>query len=451
MTASAPSDAPPPDAPADGVGLLRAMRRRLTAAPAAVPPVDALPIDRLLRQAAARADVGTALPPLAHLGRLRRGAAAAAGRVLLYFLRLLSLDQSRFNHLIVRALAAVSSQAAGQQHALAAVQATAGAHSAAAARGLAAAQADAAARLAALESALLVRLDESAAHLAAVREEQALLQRGVEELRSSTTWLRTQTDVLRRRVAAPAPPASAAAVPSEAAALATPPPASSGLDAWMAAAAFRGDEAVLRDGQRRYVELFAGRRDVLDIGCGRGVFLELLRDAGVPATGVDADRDMALWCREKGLAVTCADALAHLAQTPAASLGGIFCAQVVEHLATPDMLRLIELAVRALRPDGLLVIETLNPESLLVLYRWFWVDLTHQRLVHPQTLRVIVEAAGLRQIEVRHVPPPPGALRLPVLTLPGVEAADLAAFNDATRYLNDLLFGSFDYAIIGVR
>ncbi|MDX2171003.1 MAG: class I SAM-dependent methyltransferase, partial [Deltaproteobacteria bacterium] len=277
------------------------------------------------------------------------------------------------------------------------------------------------------------------------REQRRMLLGAVQDLRDTAAWLRTQTEILRRRhdYAPPATPPGAAAPPREA--------ARQTIDAWMVAAAFRGDEAELRERQRRYVPLFAGRRRVVDLGCGRGEFLDLLREAGVQARGVDADLDMALWCQEKGLEVTCADALTVLEQLEPGSLDGVFCAQVVEHLPTADMLRLLELAARALEPGGLLVVETLNPESLLVLYRWFWADLTHQRLVHPESLRQLFAALGLHDVRVEFVPPPEGAVRLPVLELAGADAERLAAFNRATQYLNDLLYGSFDYAVIGVR
>lgn len=455
MSPPAHGVAPPPAG--DTAARLRALRPRVAAARAASDAArPARPSLPALDLAAAHTDVGVALPPLDHLGPLRRALATMVGRLLLYFLRLLSIDQTRFNRLAIDALGEVASRARrDQESAQTALAAAADAASAAAAAERAALAAD----LATARTTSSERAAEQAAALAALREQQAALQRDVGALRhdvaalqDATTWLRTQSDVLRRRAAAGA---AAPAATTGATASTAPAPAErehgAHLEAWMVAEAFRGDESAVRERLRRYVPLFAGRRDVLDVGCGRGEFLELLREAGVPARGVDLDRDMTLWGREKGLDVTCGDALAELARLPAGSLGGVFCAQVVEHLATADMLRLVELAAHALRPDGVLVIETLNPESLLVLYRWFWVDLTHERLVHPETLRIVFQTAGLRDVEVRFVPRPDDAVRLPLLEVPGADPARLADFNRATQYLNDLLYGSFDYAVIGVR
>ncbi|MGH7790347.1 MAG: class I SAM-dependent methyltransferase, partial [Candidatus Binatia bacterium] len=293
------------------------------------------------------------------------------------------------------------------------------------------------------------------AQLAGLEQTQSTHAQQLAGLHEASERLRTQADVLRRRVAAAgeAPPAgarSAALAPAPMPAVALDD-TEAAVDTWLVSQAFRGTEEALGDRQRQYVPHFAGRRDVLDIGCGRGEFLLLLREAGIAARGVDSDRDMALWCQEKGLDVTCTDALTYLAHQPEASLGGIFCAQVAEHLATPDLLRFIHLAHRALRPDGLLLIETLNPESLLVLYRWFWVDLTHERLVHPETLKFVLQSCGFRDIDLHFVPPPDGPLRLPLLELPGAPPEGLARFNAATQYLNDLLYGSFDYAVMGIR
>ena len=95
---------------------------------------------------------------------------------------------------------------------------------------------------------------------------------------------------------------------------------------------FRGSEEEIKERQRIYVPYFEGRNDVLDIGCGRGEFLELMRESGIQARGVDLDLDMILLCRDKGLDVSVDDAFAYLGALPDDSLGGIFAAQVIEHL-----------------------------------------------------------------------------------------------------------------------
>lgn len=214
---------------------------------------------------------------------------------------------------------------------------------------------------------------------------------------------------------------------------------------------FRGSEEAIKDRQRGYLDHFRGRASVLEIGCGRGEFLELLGEAGVSARGVDLDLDMVLYCREKGLDVVHADALAYLESLPDESLGGIFAAQVIEHLETPQMTRLVRLCHRKLQPRGVLVLETLNPECLFVLYRWFWVDLSHVRLVHPQTLQFLLESIGFTGVGCRLLPPGDAPVTIPPLEVRDAVVPELARFNAAMDYLNRLLYGSSDYAVIGTK
>lgn len=213
----------------------------------------------------------------------------------------------------------------------------------------------------------------------------------------------------------------------------------------------RGSEDMVREHHRAYIEYFQGKDVVLDIGCGRGEFLELLREAGIGGEGVDFNPDMVQHCREKGLQVSEADALTYLQSLPDNSLGAVFCAQLVEHLTTEDMLALIKATHQKLRTGGVLIVETLNPESLLVTYRWFWIDPTHIRLVHPETLKFLFESAGFSEVVHRVLPPPEGPILLPPLKDGSFAQDELANFNQATQYLNQLLYAGFDYAVIGSK
>jgi O-antigen chain-terminating methyltransferase len=214
---------------------------------------------------------------------------------------------------------------------------------------------------------------------------------------------------------------------------------------------FRGREEATRERQRVYVEHFRGRERVLEIGCGRGEFLQLLEGAGVPAKGVDLDLDMVLHCRERGLDVVQEDAFTYLESLPDACLDAVFAAQVIEHFDTAELPRLIALCYRKLEPGGLLVFETLNPESLFVLYRWFWIDPTHVRLIHPETVKFLLESTGFDRVEYRFLPSGDTPLRIPPLELPGGQIPDLARFNAATDYLNKLLYRSPDYAVSAIK
>ena len=127
------------------------------------------------------------------------------------------------------------------------------------------------------------------------------------------------------------------------------------IDMFALEGAFRGQEEEIRRRQRRYVELFRGRTAVLDVGCGRGEFLGLLLEHGIEASGVDPDSRMVEHCRAKGLDVTFDDAIHHLEQADDASLGGIFAAQLIEHLSPQALLALVSLSARKLRTGGALL------------------------------------------------------------------------------------------------
>ncbi len=218
----------------------------------------------------------------------------------------------------------------------------------------------------------------------------------------------------------------------------------------------RGTPEQIAARQRGYVAMFAGAPGaVLDAGCGRGEFLDLLREAGLPAYGVDADAEMIGRCLQRGLDVRQGDLAVHLRALPAASLGGIFAAQVVEHLDTPVLLDFIGLAGDKLAAGGRLVIETINPAALAAFSGAFHLDLTHVRPVHPVALRRAVEAAGFGAVEIlgRSSLPDDAKMRMtkparPVECGPG-ELTDTLNAN-FTR-INGLIYGDQDYALVAIR
>jgi O-antigen chain-terminating methyltransferase len=217
----------------------------------------------------------------------------------------------------------------------------------------------------------------------------------------------------------------------------------------------RGTREEIRHRQRAYLDLFAGAGPVLDVGCGRGEFLELCREMGIEARGIDLDAAMVARCREAGLAAEHGDALAHLEGLPAGVLGGIFCAQVIEHLTPEALIALVRLAHRALRPGGVLLCETPNPACLTVFSGAFYVDLSHVKPIHPEAARFVVESAGFRDVEIRYVNPvpPDGKLQRlqPFWYMRRYEEAFLGQINDNFERLNQLLWGAQDYAVIGRR
>jgi O-antigen chain-terminating methyltransferase len=209
--------------------------------------------------------------------------------------------------------------------------------------------------------------------------------------------------------------------------VASQPAAAAVPDYFAFEAKLRGSTADVRERQRVYVDDFRDASPVLDVGCGRGEFLGLLREAGVEATGIDADADMVAYARGEGSAVEQADALAYLEAVEAGSLGGIFAAQVVEHLPPAALFRFLELAVQALRPGGVLVAETINPLSPLAL-RSYFADLTHAQPLVPETLSLLARQAGFREVETRFLNAPRHA-------------------GDVDERIREILFAPLDYAV----
>ncbi len=214
----------------------------------------------------------------------------------------------------------------------------------------------------------------------------------------------------------------------------------------------RGSREEIRERQRVYLSDFS-MGPVLDVGCGRGEFLELLREAGIEARGIDLNGQMVRACRERGLDASEAEALAHLSRLPDRSLGGIFCSQMIEHLESRALVALVQLAFAKLKSGGTFVAETLNPACLTIFSGAFYLDLTHIKPVHPQAAIFLLEAAGLGGVTVRYVNPYPERMKLqllePAWAKRRFEAPLVEALNDMIRQLNDVLYSYQDYAVIG--
>ncbi len=212
-------------------------------------------------------------------------------------------------------------------------------------------------------------------------------------------------------------------------------------------ARFRGDpEQVSATLWDRYGELLVQSSPVVDLGCGRAELLRRLRELGVDARGVDSDPSMVLEARNDGLEVEQADALTWLAEQPDGSLGSIIATHLVEHLQLDDLVRLLELAATRLRPGGVLVAETPNPESLIVLGNSYVMDPTHVRPIHPSLLTFLLEGAGFRDVRLAFYSPAE-AYHLPLISDPAAPAW-VATVNEAFGRLNHVLFGPQDYAAI---
>ena len=208
-------------------------------------------------------------------------------------------------------------------------------------------------------------------------------------------------------------------------------------------------EAVVKAYQQDYVPFFEGHRNVLDLGCGKGEFLEVLRSAGIEAYGVDLNESMVQACNDKGLLAFQADALEYLAGLPDDSLGGLFAAHLIEHLPPITLVELTQLAMAKIEPGAYLILETPNPLSVWALTNYFYMDLSHIKPVHPKAIAFVLEMQGYRDIEVRYLSPVPETVQLELL--PENTRTSwrkiVGLLNQNIDRLNDFLYGFADYAI----
>jgi SAM-dependent methyltransferase len=272
---------------------------------------------------------------------------------------------------------------------------------------------------------LLDALSESADTAATAREQAERLVRELQE----------RLERLERRGtsgtgAAQPPPLTVASQP---AAAAVP-------DYFAFESRMRGSTDAIRDRQRRYVDDLRESGPVLDIGCGRGELLGLLREAGIEARGIDADADMAAYASGEGLDVEQADLVEYLERVDAGSLGGIFMGQVVEHLPAAVLLQALRLAASKLRPGGVLIAETINPLSPIALRNYF-ADLTHAQPLVPETLELLARQSGFATTEIRFLNEPANRLTEP----------DDPVIAANVRRLNEIIFAPLDYVLVATN
>ena len=265
--------------------------------------------------------------------------------------------------------------------------------------------------------------------------------------------IQEETRVLRQRLAAQSRAESVrltGEAPAAGAKVSTASPVE--MDYFQLQRHFRGTEADIRTRQSFYLPFFEGRRNVLDIACGRGEFLELMRQAKVTARGVDLDSGMVGQCLQKGLNVVQSDAFSYLETVPDGSLDGIFCAQFVEHLEAEAYVRLVSRCAGKLAPSGILVVETPNPECLAIFSQTFFLDPTHVRPIPPALMRLLFAEAGLARITAHFLSPAAAGLPvIPQLASGLTEPDKLQAWNAAVMRFNETFFGGMDYALIGYR
>ena len=214
----------------------------------------------------------------------------------------------------------------------------------------------------------------------------------------------------------------------------------------------RGDRALIKRRQQPYLEYFVGADNVLDIGCGRGEFLELMNEKGIGGYGIDLEADAVQYCMDMGLAAREAEALEHLATLEDDTLGGVFISQVVEHMTPAELVELVGLIARKMRQGAYVVIETPNPQCLLIFASFFYADISHVQPIHPETTRFLLLSAGFRDVEIKLTNPVPRNQRLSrVASDSADEEIWMREMNSNIDKLNSVLFSYMDYAAIGKK
>jgi O-antigen chain-terminating methyltransferase len=213
--------------------------------------------------------------------------------------------------------------------------------------------------------------------------------------------------------------------------------------------AFRGSNEVIKERAREYLDdvlALPRKGPVVDVGCGRGEWLEVLKESGVDAYGIDLNPHFVEGCVTRGLDVRLGDAFQHLAEVPERSLAAVTALHVAEHLPIEALVELIDLSIRALEPGGLLILETPNPDSLVVGASTFYIDPGHVRPLNPRFLAFLVGVRGLADVEVRYKHPADDGVPAPDRERPW--AVDLLPVVEA---INHRIFGPLDYAVLGRR
>ncbi|MEQ9552825.1 MAG: class I SAM-dependent methyltransferase [Coleofasciculus sp. G3-WIS-01] len=176
---------------------------------------------------------------------------------------------------------------------------------------------------------------------------------------------------------------------------------------------------------------------ILDIGCGRGEWLELLRDAGYVARGLDSNRVMLEQCKTRELDVIEGDALTYLKSQPDASLGAVTGFHLIEHLPFPVLMNVIEESVRVLKPGGLVLFETPNPQNVLVGTQNFYIDPSHLKPLPSALVKFMLKYCGLEKVDIINLHP-------------GDESLKLTGSPVAERF-NQYFYGEQDYAVLGYK
>ena len=216
---------------------------------------------------------------------------------------------------------------------------------------------------------------------------------------------------------------------------------------------FRGDREEIKKRLEFSLPLFKKADNVLDIGCGRGEFLEMLNDQGINATGIDTNEAMVSFCNKIKLKVQQAEAVTYLSSVSDASLGGLIASHVIEHFSNHLLYQFVKLCFLKLENGASIVFETPNPLSIVVSATNFNLDLSHVKPLHPETVKFLLESNGFTDVHIHYLSPFPDDMKFKFIkdSFFSSKKKTVDQLNKNFQKLNDLLYGYQDYAVIGKK
>jgi O-antigen chain-terminating methyltransferase len=212
----------------------------------------------------------------------------------------------------------------------------------------------------------------------------------------------------------------------------------------------RGSQAMIAERLTDYlaeVSSHASRKPVLDVGSGRGEWLTMLKNCGIEAYGVELETAYVENAQARGLDTRHEDLLEHIRGLEDASLRAVTAFQVVEHLPTELLLEFLNESLRVLEPGGLLILETPNPENLVVAACTFYLDPTHRHPLPPLLLEFFVRSRGFAEVRVEFKNP----ASLAQIAMPASNSPWYPEVAPLVDVVNQRFFGYQDYAVIARR
>lgn len=206
---------------------------------------------------------------------------------------------------------------------------------------------------------------------------------------------------------------------------------------------FRGSRDLIKERVRVHLPLLraaragGSERSVLDVGCGRGEWLELLKEEGIQAEGIDLNRVMVEQCCQRGLKVVESDVITHLRNLPDASVGVVTGFHIIEHLPFEVLIAMFDETLRVLKPGGLALFETPNPQNLIVGSWYFYLDPTHRNPLPSPTVKFLAEARGFSRVEI--------------INLHSSDVPELVEDTEVAKRFNEYFCGPMDYALVAWR